>query len=90
MSTPAVSPAPSDKPNGILGEEIDDEQERFEIVDLPIPDVLIHGDPSSEFLEDEDGYHTDDDLSELEDIELESSKQTSHRRVPETVARAFD
>jgi hypothetical protein len=51
LSTPAVSPAPSDKPNGLLGEEIDDEQETFEIVDLPIPDV--HGDPSSEFLEDE-------------------------------------
>jgi len=60
--------------------------------------------------EDEDGYGSEDDLSELEGEELEESlrewkgtkeaqiqvkkfgsrKQTSHRRVYETVAQAFD
>ena len=73
LSTPAVSPAPPDTPNGLLGEESDDEQETFEIVDpvTIVPDV--HGEPSLESLEDEEGYHTDDDLSELEDDELEKS-----------------
>jgi len=87
LSTPAVSPAPSDKPNGLLGEEIDGEQETFEIVDLPIPDV--HGDPSSEFLEDEDGYHTDDDLSELEDNELEKSLERQREGEREIGQDAF-
>jgi hypothetical protein len=60
LSTPAVSPAPPDRANGLLGEE--GEQKTFETVDLPLPG-----------LEDEDGYHTDDDLSELEGGELEES-----------------
>ena len=66
LSTPAVSPAPLDTANGLLSEE--SEQKTFETVDLPLPDA--HG-PGS--VENEDGYHTDDDLSELEDGELEES-----------------
>ena len=68
LSTPAVSPAPPETPNCLSDEEND---EAVEIVDLHIPDV--HGHPSPESLEDEEGYHTDDDLSELEDDELEKS-----------------
>ncbi len=71
FSTPAVSPAPPETPNCLSDEENDDEQEAVEIVDLHIPDV--DGDPSQESLEDEEGYHTNDDLSELEDDELEKS-----------------
>jgi len=85
LSTPALSPAPPDTPNGLLGEESDDEQETFEIVDLPIPDV--HGDPSPESLEDEEGYHTDDDLSELEDDELEKSLERQREDESEEIGQ---
>ena len=85
LSTPALFPAPPDTPNGLLGEESDDEQETFEIVDLPIPDV--HGDPSPESLEDKEGYHTDDDLSELEDDELEKSLERQREDESEEIGQ---
>ena len=74
FSTPTVSPTPPDTPGVLSDEESNDVQETFENVYLHLPD--IHGfteDLSPGSLEEEDGYHTDDDLSELEADELEKS-----------------
>lgn len=65
--TPAVSPTPPDTPNILSDEESNDVQETFQNEYLHLPDL------SPKSLEEEDGYHTDDDLSELEDDELEKS-----------------
>src|SRR5882762_9390496 len=65
--TPAVSPTPPDRTDILSDEESNDVQETFENVYLHLPDL------SPESPEEEDGYHTDDDLSELEDDELEKS-----------------
>jgi hypothetical protein len=85
LSTPAVSPAPPETPNCFSDEENDEEQEAFEIVDLHIPDV--HGDPSPESLQDEEGYQTDDDLSELEDDELEKSLEKQREGESEEIGQ---
>jgi len=64
-SAPAVSPTPSlNTPDVIVVGESNDIQKTFENECLHLPD--IPEDP-------EEGYHTNDDLSELEDEELEES-----------------
>jgi hypothetical protein len=71
-STSSVSTSPAatvSTPSNILGvvdEESNDAQKTFE-------NVCLHSPDSHEGLEEEEGYHTDDDLSELEDEELEES-----------------
>jgi hypothetical protein len=67
-SSPTVCTAPSNTPDTVFGEESNDSdvQETFENVCLHLPDT--HEGPAGE-----DGYHSDDDLSELEDEELEES-----------------
>ena len=59
----AASPTPSNTP-GVTDEESNDVQKTFKNVCLHLPD-------SHEGLE--EGYHTDDDLLELEDEKLEES-----------------
>ena len=70
--TPAVSPAPPDTPD-VLSNEESDVQRTLENLYLYLPDIHVFEDSIPESLEEEDGYHTDDDLSELEDDELEKS-----------------
>jgi hypothetical protein len=65
--TSTASPTPPDTPNILSDEESNDVQKTFENVYLHLPDL------SPESPEEEDGYHTDDDLSESEDDELEKS-----------------
>ena len=65
-SSPTVFTTPSNTPDAVFEEESN--QETFENVCLHLPDTH-DGPPEPE----EDGYHTDDDLSELEDEELEES-----------------
>ena len=60
--TPTVSPTPPDTPDILSDEESNDAQETFENAYLHVPDL------SPESPEEEDGYHIDDDLSELEDM----------------------
>ena len=57
--TPAVSPTPPDTPNILSDEESNDVQETFQNEYLHLPDL------SPKSPEEEDGYHTDDDLLEL-------------------------
>jgi hypothetical protein len=64
-SSPTVTTTPSNTPDAAFDEEKESNQETFENVCLHLPDTQ----EGSE----EDGYHTDDDLSELEDEELEES-----------------
>jgi len=70
-TTPAVSPSPLNTPGVVSDEENEEIQEN---IYQYLPDIHIFNvDPSPESPEDEEGYHTDDDLSELEDDELEES-----------------
>lgn len=85
-TTPAVSPTPPDTPAVISDEEGDEVQEISENIYLHLPDIqIIAEDPSPESLEDEEGYHTDDDLSELEDDELEKSLKVQREGESESV-----
>jgi len=70
--TPAVSPAPPDTPD-VLSDEESDVQRTSENLYLYLPDIHVFEDLIPESPEEENGYHTDDDLSELEDDELEKS-----------------
>src|SRR6202040_3194763 len=70
--TPAVSPAPTDTPD-VLSDEESDVQRTSENLYLYLPDIHVFEDLIPESPEEEEGYHTDDDLSELEDDELEES-----------------
>ena len=70
--TPAVSPTPPDTPD-VLSDEESDVQQTSENLYLYLPDIHVFEDLIPEFPEEEDGYRTDDDLSELEDDELEKS-----------------
>ena len=81
--TPAVSPTPPDTPD-VLSNEESDVQRTLENLYLYLPDIHVFEDSIPESLEEEDGYHTDDDLSELEDDELEKSlkKQRVSEREP--------
>ena len=68
--TPAISPTPPDTPAAVSEDEDQANEEISEgvfehLTDTDAPDV--------ELLEEEEGYHTDDDLSELEDDELQES-----------------
>ena len=74
QTTPAVSPTPPDTPDVNSDEESNEVQEISEKSYLYLPNIHIFAeDPSLEALEEEEGYHTDDDLSEMEDEELEES-----------------
>ena len=74
QTTPEVSPTPPDMPDGNSDEESNEVQEISEESYLFLPDIHIFAeDISSETLEEEEGYHTDDDLSEMEDEELQES-----------------
>jgi hypothetical protein len=77
--TLAVSPTPPDTPDILSDEEIDDVQETFKSVYLHLPDL------SPKSLDEEDGYHTDDDLSELEDDELEKSLKKQREGESESI-----
>ena len=71
---PEVSPTPPDTPDVNSDEESNEVQEISEESYLFLPDIHIFADDiSSETLEEEEGYHTDDDLSEMEDEELQES-----------------
>jgi hypothetical protein len=73
-TTPAVSPSPLNTPDVVSDEENDEIQENHENVYQYLPDIHIFNEnPNLESPEEEEGYHTDDDLSELEDDELEES-----------------
>lgn len=74
QTTPAVSPTPPDIPDVNSDEESNEVQEISEESYLYLPDIhILAEDISPEALEEEEGYHTDDDLSEMEDGELEES-----------------
>ena len=70
--TLAVSPTPPDTPD-VLSDEESDVQQTLENLYLYLPDIHVFEDLIPKSLEEEDGYGTDDDLSELEDDELEKS-----------------
>src|SRR6267154_6850072 len=70
--TPAVSPTPPDTPD-VLSDEESDVPQTLENLYLYLPDIHVFENLIPEFPEQEDGYCTDDDLSELEDDELEKS-----------------
>jgi hypothetical protein len=70
--TPAVSPTPPDTPD-VLSDEESDVQRTLENLYLYLPDIHVFENLIPESPEEEDGYRTDDDLSELEDDELEKS-----------------
>jgi hypothetical protein len=70
--TPAVSPTPPDSPD-VLSDEESDVQRTLENLYLYLPDIHVFENLIPESPEEEDGYRTDDDLSELEDDELEKS-----------------
>ena len=74
QTTPAVSPIPPDTQDVNSDEESNEVQEISEESYLYVPDIHIFTkDLSPEALEEEEGYNTDDDLSEMEDEELEES-----------------
>ena len=76
--TPAVSPTPPDTPDILSDEESNDVQETFENVYLHLPDL------SPESPEEEDGYHTDDDLSWQDVISLaKTATQTETHKFEE-------
>ena len=73
-TTLAVSPSPLNAPDVVSDEENDEIQENHENVYQYLPDIHIFNEnPKPESPEEEEGYHTDDDLSELEDDKLEES-----------------
>jgi len=72
--TPAASTSPLNTPDVVSDEENDEIQENYENVYQYLPNVHIFNEnPNPESLKKEEGYHTDDDLSELEDDKLEES-----------------
>ena len=80
--TPAFSPAPLSTPYIISDEENEIQENIYDLPDTHIP----NDDQSPESsLEEEEGYHTDDDLSKLEDDELEESlkqqREEEHKSV---------
>ena len=73
-TTPAASPAPSDSTGNCSDEENNEIKEIHEDTYLHLPDIhIFSNDPITEDPDDNDGYHTDDILEELEDSELEES-----------------
>ena len=80
--TPAFSPAPLSTPYIISDEENEIQENIYDLPDTHIPND--NQSPESS-LEEEEGYHTDDDLSELEDDELEESlkqqREEEHKSV---------
>lgn len=69
-----MSPVPPDTPNIHSDDERDENGEISDDVYLHLPDIHIFTENANpESLEDEEGYHTDDNMSELEDDELEES-----------------
>ena len=81
-TTPAVSPFPLSTPYITSDEENEIQENIYDLPDTHIP----NDDQSPELsLEEEEDYHTDDDLSKLEDDELEESlkqqREEEHKSV---------
>ena len=70
--TPAVSPTTPNTPD-VLSDEESDVLQTLENLYLYLSDIHVFEVLIPEFLEEEDGYCSDDNLSELEDDELEKS-----------------
>ena len=69
-----MSPIAQDISDTNSGGGRDEDGASSEDIYLHLPDIHIFGeDATPESLEDNDGYHTNDDMSELEDDELEDS-----------------
>ena len=79
----AFSPAPLSTPYIISDEENEIQENIYDLPDTHIPND--DQSPESSLEEEEEGYHTDDDLSELEDDELEESlkqqREEEHKSV---------